>query len=138
MCHPEVVMSSLSSQELFSWSIVRDHFMSFINFVLEHHLHLKVFVLVSSFPNYLHLQFLFFTTMANMNFVIMLPILISVTKHVLILGEILAVFVSWLQECIITLPNNTKMPRSFNMNLSKILNWLSYRIIINRIMQDNH
>lgn len=82
MCHPEVVVSSLSSQELFSWSMVRDHSMSFINFVLEHHLHLKVFVLVFSFSNHLHLQFPFFYTMANMKFVIMLPILISVTKHV--------------------------------------------------------
>lgn len=92
-------MSSLSSQELFSSSMVRDHFMSFINFVLEHHLHLKVFVLLSSFLNYLHLQFLFFITMANTNFVIILPILISVTKNVgqsksfsrvLMLGDVLA------------------------------------------------
>lgn len=80
MCHPEVVMSPLSSQELFSWSMVRDRSMSSINFVLERHPHLKVFVLVFHFSNHLCPQFLIFYSHGDVNFVIVLSVLISVTK----------------------------------------------------------
>ena len=52
MCHPEVVMSSLSSRGSFSWSMARDRSMSSINFVLERHLHLKVSAFVFSFSNH--------------------------------------------------------------------------------------
>lgn len=80
MCCPEVVVSPLSSRESFAWLMAKDHSTSSINFVLDYHLDLKVFVLVFSFRIIYVVNFRFFTTRGTMNFVILLLGLIFVTE----------------------------------------------------------